>query len=83
MLNDFYAIRVSAKTITALKNAGVARDNIRRERDGVAVYGRFVYPRWVYVATVGYAETNGNPDAIADQWRNKGVNVSVNYICRD
>jgi len=83
MNNDFYSIQVSSPRKTALLKAGVSRDKIRRERDGNAIFGRNVYPRYRYCASVGFAEANGNPDAVAAPWRDRGLTVAVKYVCRD
>lgn len=83
MTNDFYVIKVSSSRKTDLLKAGVARESIHSIRDGFRYYGMNRYPIRRYEATVGFAETNGNPDAVAAQWQGRGVTVAVKYICRD
>ena len=82
---DFYVVKANSRTIRPLVKAGISRTSIQRRRDGCSVYGRAVYPRWSYTATLGYFETNQSDEAdkLAAEWRAKGVPVSVAYHCAD
>lgn len=89
MLNqfDFYSIQVSSPRKGDLKRAGIDPKKINSERNGYKTYGRGMYakqyPQWLYVASVGFCEANGNPDKIAEEWRGKGLTVAVKYYARD
>lgn len=80
---DFYSIKAESKTIKPLLAAGISRDRIHRVRIGWKQYGKNRYPISQYEASVGHAEANGNPDAVAAPWRDKGLAVRIQYHCRD
>ena len=82
---DFYVVRASAGTVGALTRAGIERAKVERRRDGVAVYGRRVFPRWRYVATLGFFELSqaAAADELAASWRARGVAATVNYHAAD
>ena len=87
---DFYSIQVSSSRKTDLLKAGVDRGIIHSERDGFARYGRQSFPRYRYVASVGFTDVCGDPagaseraDDIAAGWRAKGLSTHVRYFARD
>lgn len=80
---DFYSIKATSSTIRPLLSAGIARVNIHLEKVGCVTYGRRSFPRYQYTSSVGFAEANGNPDAVAAPWRDKGLTVRIQYHCRD
>lgn len=82
---DFYVVAANSRTIRPLVKAGISRTSIQRRRDGYSVYGRAVYPRYSYTATLGYFEVNqpDEADRLAAEWRAKGVSVGVRYHCAD
>jgi len=85
MLNqfDFYSIKATCSTIRPLLAAGIARNNIHREKVGQVTYGRRAFPKYRYTASVGFTEANGSPDEVAAPWRAKGLDTHIQYHCRD
>lgn len=86
---DFYLVEVSAETKTALKLAGVKRDEIRSDRiwGSYRVYGNKRYPRIVYRSTVGFfdatREGSAQAETLREQWAAKGVTARVLYHIDD
>lgn len=82
---DFYTVKVGSSKIRELTKAGVPREKIERRRDGFAVYGTRVFPRWYYVATLGFFELTQSTqaNALAAEWNAKGVRASVAYHAAD
>lgn len=78
---DFYVVKASAGTVTALKRAGVDRAKIERRKDGFTRYGSRCFPRWSYETTLGFFELHQSEaaNALAAEWKSKGLNTSVNY----
>ena len=72
---DFYVVRASAGTVGALTRAGIERAKVERRRDGVAVYGRRVFPRWRYVATLGFFELSQAGPPMS--WRQAGGRAAL------
>lgn len=90
---DFYVVRVYGDRISDLKNAGIARQDITKKRDGFKTYGSGFYakryPKYIYEATVGYygvADYDGDVHLAAkaaDTCAAAYPGAHVEYITRD
>lgn len=85
---DFYIIEARSPRKADLLKAGVPEGQLSHEYVGRTTYGRRSFPRYVWVARLGYVDApvpdaSARASALAEQWARKGLRTSVRYHAAD
>lgn len=85
---DFYVIEARSPRKSDLLKAGVPEGQLSHEFVGRKVYGRRTFPRYEWVARLGYidapvADSSQKATTLAEQWAQKGLRTSVRYHAAD
>ncbi len=85
---DFYIVEARSPRRADLLRAGVPENKLEHRFVGRKVYGRRTFPRYEWVARLGYVDApipdaSAKADAIAAQWAAKGLRTNVRYHCSD
>ena len=85
---DFYIIEARGPRKQDFLKAGVPEGQLSRRFAGWKHYGRRAFPRYEWVARLGYVDVpesaaSRKADAIAAQWAAKGLQTHVRYHAAD
>lgn len=85
---DFYVIEARSPRKADLLKAGVLESQLTHQFIGRKVYGRRTFPRYEWVARLGYVDVpesaaSRKADAIAAEWAAKGLKTNVRYHAAD
>ena len=85
---DFYVIEARSSRKADFLKAGVPEGSLEHRFIGRKVYGRRTFPRYEWVARLGYVDAplpdaSQKASALAEQWAAKGLRTSVHYHAAD